>query len=173
MKPNKNKEDLLLHSELLRILSYDPVSGIFTWKIRQAYRSHIGEEAGGINKSKGYRAIMLFGKPFLTHRLAWFYVTGNWPIDQIDHINGVKDDNRLINLREADYFTNRQNVQSSQRNNTSSTIPGVWRNNSRENYWCYSIRINGKRITKYAKSQQEAEAKCIELRRLHYPGNML
>ena len=66
----------------------------------------IGDRFGGKN-IQGYISGYFLGKRYLEHRLVWFYHYGEWPKDQIDHINGIRDDNRIENLREV---TNQQNV---------------------------------------------------------------
>lgn len=66
--------------------------------------------------------ITLKGKDYLSHRLAWFYMTGAWPEQEIDHINGVRDDNRFANLREADRQINCQNVRKPYKNNRTGLL---------------------------------------------------
>lgn len=103
--------------ELKEYFFYDQVIGIFLRKKPVANCSKVGEVAGHINK-KGYIIIKFRQKAYKAHRLAWFYVTGEWPKDQIDHINRDKTDNRFDNLREADNSLNVHNV-GIQKNNTS------------------------------------------------------
>lgn len=89
-----------LTQEVLKsLLYYDPETGIFVWLVTRQ-RSPAGKEAGGYDE-KGYRRICVNGTKVRAHRLAWLYMTGEWPEDQLDHINGLKDDNRFVNLREA------------------------------------------------------------------------
>jgi len=89
--------------ELKNLLSYDPDTGVFHWlKRRRGVRKNL--EAG--NKNDGYIIIRIFGKNYYAHRLAWFYVTGEWPKEQIDHENKDGFDNRWDNLRE---LNNRKN----------------------------------------------------------------
>lgn len=78
-------------------LHYDPITGHFT---------RDGKQAGFKSTRSGYRIVSLNNKQYLEHRLAWFYMLKCWPDEQIDHINGVRDDNRWINLRSV---TNQQN----------------------------------------------------------------
>lgn len=89
------------------LLTYDPASGLFRWRDTRG-RVRAGEVAGSI-QSLGYRQIMIDGRRILSGRLAWFYVTGTWPTHEIDHANGVRDDDRFANLREATRAQNNQN----------------------------------------------------------------
>jgi len=99
----------LTHARLTEVLFYCPETGIFRHIDRPVRRSYgdvqinlrfSGKIAGTINKH-GYRIISLDNRKYKAHRLAWFYVHGRWPVDQIDHINRCPGDNRLVNLREA------------------------------------------------------------------------
>lgn len=110
------------HDELLRTLSYDPSTGLFRWR-RSGSNSKKGSIAGGIAKG-GYVQIHLsFGHTIRLHRLAWFYIYGSWPEGQIDHINHVRTDNRIANLRVVDNTENQRN-RTIPRNNTTG-VQGV------------------------------------------------
>src|ERR1700731_2752322 len=90
------------------VLSYDPETGIFRWKVKLSDRSPIGKRSGG-HTSSGHWRIRVDGHYYLAHRLAWLLTHGVWPRDEIDHINRVRDDNRLANLREASHSQNHAN----------------------------------------------------------------
>ncbi len=108
-------------ARLKELLHYDPESGIFTWIKSNSNTSPVGTIAGrGINP-EGYRQIQIDGHSFKAHRLAWFYVYGKWP-EQIDHLNGVRDDNRIINLRDATPQINSQNQRGAIKNNKSGFL---------------------------------------------------
>lgn len=98
---------MINQKRLKQLLAYYPSSGKFRWRAITSNRVSIGDSAGSL--SCGYIRISIDGVDYLAHRLAWFYVHGNWPTDQIDHINGVRTDNRIINLREATPSINTQN----------------------------------------------------------------
>jgi len=94
------KKQFLLTQEMLKnIIHYSPETGIFTWaKPRQGIK--ITDKVGTL-KPNGYILILINSKLYRAHRLAWLYMTSNWPENDIDHINGKRDDNRFCNLREA------------------------------------------------------------------------
>jgi hypothetical protein len=113
--------------ELKSELYYDQETGIFMWKYCSSRRTHLNSrltgKTAGWNTNQGYICVTIHGIKYLAHRLAWFYVNGQWPRDQIDHINGVRNDNRIANLREASNAENRQNAK---RNcNNKSGFKGV------------------------------------------------
>ena len=98
----------LSQEQAKELWSYDEDCGVFTWNTKTNSRNKAGQEAGSLDKS-GYRIITHNRQRYRAHRLAWFYTHGGWPKDQIDHINGCRDDNRLCNLREADASLNARN----------------------------------------------------------------
>jgi hypothetical protein len=85
-----------LTAERLReVLNYNPGTGVFTWRVQTGRRAPVGAIAGCITWY-GYIAIKIDCCRHLAHRLAWFYVTGAWPKDQIDHINGNRSDKQTV-----------------------------------------------------------------------------
>jgi hypothetical protein len=103
--------DSLSPSRLRHLLSYDPKTGIFRWRVdppRGTKRK--GTLAGSVRpKPDGRRAIMIDKRMFFAGRLAFLYMTGKWPRQLVDHANGVPDDDRWCNLREADHSQNAAN----------------------------------------------------------------
>lgn len=89
------------------VIRYDPESGFFFWK-RNSGKRKIGERAG-YQMQHGYEEIKVLGKRWTSHRLAWFLMTGEVPDKQIDHINGIRNDNRWVNLRLANQAENNMN----------------------------------------------------------------
>lgn len=106
------------------VLHYDPATGVFTWKVRTSSRVKVGDVAG-CPDGHGYLCIMVGSRLYRAHRLAWLYVYGNWPEDQIDHINRNRSDNRISNLRGV---TNKQNLQNASKysHNTSGHAGVSW-----------------------------------------------
>lgn len=121
-------------------LAYDPETGVFTWLKNEWHPRLKGKQAGTSN-GKGYRQIFFRGASMSEHRLAWFYVYGAWPKQQIDHINQNGSDNRIANLREATQVQQRGN-QGLSRVNTSGQR-GVRRHRLGKK-WLAQITINGK-----------------------------
>ena len=110
MKKNVINEEILSHEYLLEILEYFPDTGIFIWKVNFKKRKCLGREAGCKDKSTGRHRITINQILYLRARLAWFYVHGGWPKDQIDHKNRIKDDDRIENLRKATQEQNNWNT---------------------------------------------------------------
>lgn len=102
--------------ELRKLLNYNPETGMFTWLVPTSNRVKVLDTAG--SPSNGYIVLRVKGRNYRAHRLVWLYVYGRWPTSLIDHINGVRNDNRLANLREATNAENMVNI-GKQRNNTS------------------------------------------------------
>ena len=114
-----------------------------------------GDIAGGPNKSKGYWVITLDGCPLLAHRLAWFYAHGVMPPAHVDHINGIKADNRIANLRLA---TRSENMRNSRVRQSTSGLKGAHRIKERRG-WASKIQKEGKRFyLGYFATAEEAHA---------------
>ena len=117
----------ITQEELRSALLYDPEAGIFTWlRISQfAHRVRVGDVAGYVHG--GYIEIGVRGRYYKAHRLAWLYMTGEWPTPEVDHINGRPSDNRWVNLRLADRALNCQNIRSARKDNARGFL-GVSQN---------------------------------------------
>lgn len=131
----------LVQQQVHDALHYDAETGIFVWRVGRRGTARAGSRAGSL-KSGGYRHLMLHGTRYEEHRLAWFYVHGVWPVGEVDHINRVKDDNRIANLREVTRSENQQNT-TLQSNNTSGYRGVSW--NRKDKRWTAQIVCNGVR----------------------------
>lgn len=121
-------------------LSYDPETGHFTWIEWQGGPVRVGQRAG--NKGRmGYRYIQIAGRRTSEHRLAWLFVHEVEPPEQVDHINGIKDDNRIANLRLATNAENNRNV-GKQSNNKSGFKGVTWHTSAKK--FQARIMANGK-----------------------------
>ena len=136
--------------ELKTRFEYNPLTGIF---IRlKSSKGHRAGEVAGTRMKHGHISIGYGKRKYLAHRLAWYYVNGNWPKDQIDHINGNPTDNRICNLRETTQAQNRQNQHKSkagERRYMGTTFC------KRAQKWISQCTLNG--VTKYVGSFDTAE----------------
>lgn len=141
--------------ELRQLLRYEPETGKLFWKQRDVSlfedrgngaaanaaswnARYAGAEALTALNAAGYRHGAVFGCKLRAHRVAWALVHGQWPQGEIDHINGITDDNRLENLREV---TGQENQRNSKRpaNNTSGVVGVSWYEPARK--WVARIRV--------------------------------
>lgn len=143
----KEKISYLKANELFK---YDCNSGIVTWKVSQG-PAIAGSRAGHLRKD-GYRSILIFRKQYQEHRLAWLLIYGVYPNVQVDHINGIKSDNRISNLREATASENRQNLTKVV---SKTGLLGVTFNKAC-NKWQAAIKLNG--VSKYLGLYEDAES---------------
>ena len=113
-------------ARLKELLHYDPETGVFTWKVRRCGRALVGAPAG-TTYSNGYHYIWLEGVRYFAHRLAWFYVHGRWPPNDIDHIDFNRANNAISNLREATESQNHFRVRTKKTRRGVSETRGRWR----------------------------------------------
>jgi hypothetical protein len=131
--------NIITQERLKELLHYNPDTGIFTHipKKRNTRKTLIA----GFNSKEGYLCIGLNRKYYKLHRLAWLYVYGELPERHIDHINGIRHDNRICNLRQASSSDNAQNI-CKYSNNTSGYIGVSYHKNNQK--YVAQISINGK-----------------------------
>jgi hypothetical protein len=132
----------LTQAKLKEQLKYDPETGLFSWIGSRCPKCPPGKIAGTRHKASGYWVIRIGERLYRAHRLAWLYVNGEWPAYQIDHINGIRDDNRIANLRLASNAENARNSKK-QSNNTSGQRGVAW--HSQRKKWQAYINFDGKR----------------------------
>lgn len=118
----------LTQERLKECLSYNPATGLFTWLVQRGPRRP-GDTASAKDRD-GYVTIRLDGRNYFAHRLAWFYMTGEWPAADIDHRELDPDDNRWDSLRECSRSQNMANTR--RRCTNTSGVKGV--------YWCKQQR---------------------------------
>lgn len=135
----------ITQSFIRSVLHYNPDTGVFTWIAKS--NPHvptrvIGSTAGSVNKS-GRMQIRFFGRSYQAHRLAWLYVHGSMPDQDIDHINRVPTDNRIANLRLVTHAENCQN--RFLRSDNQAKLQGV-DFQKRDSLWRSRISVDGKTI---------------------------
>jgi hypothetical protein len=156
----------LTADRLRELLSYDPQTGAFTWRVTRSNRAKAGKAAGCTHRQDGYIYIRVDGVMHRAHRLAWLYVHGTWPAAGIDHINGGRAQNGIANLREAGQAENMQNLWRPHRDNKTGFM-GVHRSGRR-----FYARIKaGQAYFKSPKfsTAQEAHAAYMQLKAIHHP----
>lgn len=118
---------MITQEELKKLLHYDPETGIFTWVKTRGGFATAGQIAGSVREGGGkhYVRILLDGKRTRAHRIAWMYVYGYFPAEEIDHINGNGLDNRIVNLRQVSHIENCRNRRKPKNNTTG--VMGVYR----------------------------------------------
>lgn len=154
-----------LDSTTLReYLSYDPETGLFTWIKKPSSKTLLGAIAG-TPTVYGYTQIGLFKQLYSAHRLAWFYQYGVWPTQNIDHINGIRTDNRIANLRDVSCGGNNQNQTRPQRDNP---YLGVHKFKGRDR-WRAAISVNNNsiHIGSFATPEEARDAYVAAKRKLH------
>ena len=136
------KEALLTAQRLREVLNYDQHTGAFTWTQATRVGKRLAGKLVGYRQRDGYWWIGVDGSDYAAHRLAWLYVTGAWPVDQIDHINTIRDDNRFCNLREATGSVNAQNQRKPNKNGKSGFLGVTWHKASKR--WQAAIKVGAK-----------------------------
>lgn len=155
---------------------YDPETGEMTWRKTKNWRVQAGKRVGYLCATQGYWMTMLDDRMYSQHRLAWLYMTGNWPKGQIDHINHDRADNRWANLRDVSQAVNLQNRSGPCRGRKYQLPRGVeyLRGPGRVKRYRAVVTAYGKRYRgSYYMTAKEAEAEAVALRRKHMPGSTL
>jgi hypothetical protein len=144
---------MMTQTRLKELLHYSPETGVFTWLVNRK-RGKAGCPAGHIEPN-GYLSIGIDGERYGAHRLAWLYVHGSLPKQEIDHINRFRADNKIENLRESTPAENIYNRGVSRKN--TSGYKGVTRSLKR---WMALIKVAGKSIYlgTYTTKQEAAQA---------------
>lgn len=151
-------------ANLLReYLSYDSETGILTW-IKKPSKNVVLNSRAGTDTPTGYRVVTFMGSKIPEHRLIWCMVHGEFPKHEIDHINQLRDDNRICNLREV---TRSENTRNRSRGDSRLDEVGIWYCKRRKRYIA-EITLNGvkvyqKSFTDIDTAIKERKAKAKEL----------
>lgn len=150
--------------KILRLLEYNSETGLFYWRVSTSSTAQAGSVAG-TKTSHGYIDIGIEGKSYKAHRLAWVYITGAWPKDEIDHRNGVRHDNSWANLREADHRLNHENIRIAMSSNHLGVL-GVYQHHKK---FVSRIKSHGKKfyLGIFNTSREAHEAYLSAKRKIH------
>lgn len=110
-----SRHSLITAERLREIVIYDPETGVFTWRIARG-KCAAGARVGCPRKAGEYWVARLDYRMYYLHRLAWLYVTGQWPADDVDHRDLNKSNNRWKNLRPATQKQNNENMKLAKNN---------------------------------------------------------
>lgn len=133
--------NVLSQAQLKELLHYCPDTGVFTHiKARSGIKTGA---VAGCKRADGYVTVSVLGRPYRAHRLAWLYINGEFPGNDIDHINRVRSDNRFCNLRLATRAENLQNL-SHRKDNRSGVVGVSWCNQKQK--WLAQIWASRKCI---------------------------
>ena len=153
---------MLTAKRLREVLAYEASTGVFTWRNKTGSKG-AGSVAGTPHKE--YLRIQVDDRRYRAHRLAWLYMTGAMPSQEVDHKNGDGTDNRWDNLRDVSHFTNMQNQQTAHKNSKT----GVLGCHKQEGKYRARILINGvsKSLGMYDTAELAQEAYLAAKREQH------
>ena len=154
-----------LTPEIVRaLLDYDRGTGEFRWKFSVGQRAKSGGAAGCLGPN-GYVHINVIGHACYAHRLAWLYVYGEWPSEQVDHINGKRNDNRIANLRDVSHVGNCQNKRAALPSNKSSGLLGVSWSSAMKKYGAQIVCNGVTHKLGYFDDKHDAHAAYVDAKR--------
>lgn len=159
----------LTQARLRELLHYDPQTGAFTWvRVEVANQVKVGDRAGTVDKTgRASRKLEIDAHSYKTNRLAWFWMTGEWPAAIVDHKDRDPNNDAWDNLRLATFTQNLQN--SRLRSDNTSGVKGVyWARRQRR--WQASIRVEGKGVHLGYFDTIEAAAEARRAAELRYFG---
>jgi len=133
---------MLNYKKAIELYDYCPNTGIVRSKVKRR-QAEVGTILGSPH-GKGYLTVWYINRNYFLHRVIWLLVTGNWPRQEIDHIDGNRSNNSWANLREASTFVNTKNQKM--RESNSSGVIGVSRSSSVSKPWRATIVVNRNQI---------------------------
>lgn len=152
------------------VLKYNAETGDLIWLIRPRHDIPVGSVAGTLD-SRGYIQICYKGRFYRAHRIAWYLQTGLWPEQEIDHKNGVRNDNRWCNLRLCTSSENKHNIGGARINSSSGVLGAAW--DKQTGKYLSSIQINGKRVhLGRFNTAEEAGRAYLEAKNKFHPSHL-
>lgn len=152
---------------LKELLSYDPATGVFSWRVSRGRTAKAGDTAGTVN-ADGYIQIVVSGDFYYAHRLAWAFSSGADEPVEIDHRNGVPSDNRLKNLRPATSSQNKMNT-SIRRDNRSGVKGVSW--DKRRSRWVGRVKVAGRYVLRQSFDCLDDAASAVAEARTKHHGD--
>lgn len=166
-RTSTGKESRVTVDRLRELLAYEPDTGVLRWRV--GYGKAFAGSPAGARTWAGYMAVGIDGEKFRVHRVAWALVRGAWPEKTIDHMDGDRCNNRLINLREVSQAVNNQNRRKPTARNTSGYL-GVHRS-GKHGGWMATLTISGKKKRRGPyKTPERAFDAYVDLKRRHHEG---
>jgi hypothetical protein len=163
----------ITRESLLQLLCYDEFTGVFTWAQDRFANGRLVARRGdiaGSTDSHGYRQIRVGGRKVLANRLAWLYMTGEWPDHFVDHEDGSPANNRWKNLRKASRAQNAQNMKRA-RSDSSTGLLGAYPHGDK---FCAQITVDGKQTSLgYFDTPEQAHAVYLTAKRQLHSHNTL
>lgn len=155
LHPDSASRKPLTAERLRELLHYDQETGLFTWRVPRKGTGGMGSAAGRVNSGNGYVDICVDYRRYLAHRLAWLYMTGEWPKNDVDHRDRVRTNNAWSNLRAATRSQNLANA--SKHKDGAAPFKGIQRAGKA---WQATIMVRGVRkcLGTYATPEKAAEA---------------
>jgi hypothetical protein len=146
---------MLTRERLIELLHYNSITGVFTWRESRG-GSALALSSAGSSDDKGYIKIRVDGKTYKAHRLAFLYMEGEFPPEDVDYINGIKYDNRWCNLRACSRSENLYNTRT--RRDNSIGVRGVHWNKGNGKYRAQIYTSGGQVYLGYFDTIDEAKA---------------
>jgi hypothetical protein len=161
---------MLTHDQAVAYFTYT-TDGRLLWAEKIANKVVIGREAGHMNDS-GYRCIRVGGRIYRSHRIIWLIHKGAWPSGEIDHINGIRLDNRIENLRDVTDRENSQNIKRCHRDCASGLLGAYL--NKETGRWYSNIKLADRQVRIGTfDTAEEAHQAYLMAKRKHHKGNTL
>lgn len=152
------------------LFEYDSYTGVMTRRV-SAPKSRAGSAVGCPDRH-GHLRVGIAYRNYFVHRIAWLMTYGGWPSGEVDHINGIPDDNRIVNLRDVSHRTNTENRRRAQSDNSTGVLGVCWDRVSGK--FRATIQTGNRYVTiGRFNTQEEAHAAYVCHKRLLHEGNTL